>query len=63
MFYIVFLLEFLSTCETKSSVTFEPNKQFEWGKKHLKEQEILFLNWNTNLKFDVEFLSSPYGPP
>ena len=32
MFYIVFHSGFLSTCETKLTITFEPNMQFEWGK-------------------------------
>ena len=39
MFYIVFHSGHFKTCETNVMITFEPNMQFEWGKKHFRVQD------------------------
>ena len=44
MFYIVFHSGFLSTCETKLTITFlKQNMQFEWGKNYFRVQEFFFF--------------------
>ena len=47
--------------EVKWTITFEPKTRFEWDKKHIKEQELLFhIKTISKKAFHIHDVVAPY---